>query len=117
VAGEPEGLDVVTPHRVDDHRYHVLQIGIVLLRPPARRGVRRGNDEAVLLFLLECREVAPLPGAARSAAMEAEDERHLLPCLQVARVIEQERPAGLGFGDLLGAGGACGAEQSYRLLR
>ena len=97
VADEPERLDVLLAELVEHEIDDVLQVLVVGCRPDARRRVRRGDDQSVLVLVVHDREVVPLPVAIRAAAVKAQHERHLFAAFQVARVVEKELAAGLRF--------------------
>src|SRR5262245_20094304 len=95
MADEPERLDVLLAYlgfnRLDD----VLQILIIRCGPHSGWRIWRGDYESILVFVIQQRKVVALPVAVRTAAVQAENERDLLSCLQIARVVEEVSAARL----------------------
>ena len=116
MADEPERLDVPRAEAVDDHGRDVLQVGVVgrgYPRPHTRlagkenrtgRGGGRGHHEAVLVLVVDNREIVTLPVSDRSRAMDVEDEHHLFAGLQIAGIVEEKLAAGLGLGGVAEVG-------------
>ena len=102
--GKPERLDVLAPDRLDHRRDDVLEVAIVFGGPDAARRERRGDDEAVLVGVVEQWKVVALPVAVRAAAVEAQDERDLLASFQVAGIVEKVGAARLRLDDGAAAG-------------
>jgi hypothetical protein len=99
VSRQPEGADVGAADLLDHVRDDVLQVLVVAGRPDPLRRERRRDHQPMLRHVVEQREVVALPVAVGAAAMEAEDERHRLAPLQVARVIEKVVASALRFDD------------------
>src|SRR4029453_4463023 len=99
---QPEPPDVLVADLVDDGVDDVLQVLVVGLGPGPRRGVRRGDDEAVLIFEIQHREIVALPVPPGAPAGQAQNERGLLVRLQVARVVEEIRATRLQLDHLAG---------------
>jgi hypothetical protein len=81
VADEPERFDVFLSELVVHERDDVLQVLVIGGRPDARRRIRRGNDQPVLVLVVDDREIVPLPVAVRAATVQAQHERHLFAAL------------------------------------
>src|SRR5262245_10561567 len=92
---QPEGLDVLFSNLADDRSHDVLQVFVVGIRPESRRRVGRGDHEPILVYEVQDRKIVARPVAVRAEAMQAQDERDLLPRLQIARIIKEVGAAGL----------------------
>src|SRR5262249_19070229 len=90
VADEPERFDVLLSELVVHESDDVLEVLVVSGRPNGRRRIGRGNDQPVLVLVVDDREVVPLPVAVRATTVQAQHERDLFVALQIAWVIEKE---------------------------
>src|ERR1035438_1069337 len=61
--------------------------------------VRRGDNQAVLVLVIDDREIVALPVPVRACAVQTEDEGNFLIRFQIARVIEKVGAAGLHLND------------------
>src|SRR5581483_5543646 len=95
VPDQPERPDVLPANLLDDRIDDVLQVLVVVGRPRSRRRVRCSDHKAILVHVVHDREVVPLPVPVGAEAMKTEDEGDFLALLQVARIIEEIRAAGL----------------------
>src|SRR5688572_33359021 len=87
--GQPEGFDVLPAKLLDDEIDDVLQILVVSVSPHSGWRVRSGDDQAILVHIIQQRKIMTLPVAVRSASMQAQNECDLLTLFQIAWVIKE----------------------------
>src|SRR5215510_2311412 len=97
MAHQPESLDVLLADLLDDEVDDVLQVLVVGVSPHPRRRVRSGDDQTILVHIIQQREIMALPVPVRAGAVQAQNEGDLLALLQVARIIEEVGAARLHF--------------------
>ena len=88
---------VAVEHVVDD----IAQMVVVRLADPAPRGLLGGrggrrDDQAVFFFVFHGREIGALPGADRTAAVQAQEEDELLASSE-GRPDRRDRTCGRSF--------------------
>src|ERR1019366_1890180 len=100
MANDPERGDVVLPIPVEHIVHNIAQMGVIRRSRPVphgRLGGRRwrGDNQAILLFVLESREVGALPCADRTAPVQAQEEHHLVAGLKIVWIVKIELATGL----------------------
>src|SRR5208282_3781039 len=100
MANEPERGDVVLPIPVKHIVHYIAQMGVIRLSHPAPHRLLGGrrwrrDNQAILLLVLESREVGALPGADRTAPVQAQEEHHLVAGLKIVRIVKIELATGL----------------------
>src|SRR5918994_503805 len=94
---EPKRSDIVATDLLNHRQHDVLEVRVVLTSPNTTGREGRGEHEAMFGNVIDQRKVVTLPVAIRAAAVETQDEGHLLAWLQIARIVEEIGASGFCF--------------------
>jgi hypothetical protein len=106
VAGKPERMNVLFGKCLVDEIDNALKISVVHLGTPRSRsrlaGIRRRNDQLVLVLVARDRKIVPLPVSKRTATMQIQHESDLIARLKTTGKIQEDRPTAVRLGCVAG---------------